>query len=67
MTDRTIFDEIRRVRHEVSAKIGHDPQRILDYYRVAQERVRDRLVDLGADQSAARDATASAVTETVAK
>ena len=42
-----ILDEIRRVRHEMSAEIGHDPRRILAYYAALSARCRDRLVNYG--------------------
>ena len=41
------IDEIRRIRHEISAEHGHDPRRILNYYASLQDRLRDRLVDHG--------------------
>ena len=44
--DPTI-DEIRRVRHEMSAEYGHDPRRMLEYFASIQARVKDRLVNHG--------------------
>lgn len=38
------LDEIRRVRHEISEEIGHDPKRLLDYYRELEAEYEDRLV-----------------------
>ncbi len=35
---------IRKARHEISAAVGHDPKRLVDYYVRLQERHRDRLV-----------------------
>jgi hypothetical protein len=45
-SDPTI-DEIRRVRHEMSAEYGHDPRRILEYFASIQARVKERLVNHG--------------------
>lgn len=45
-SDPTI-DEIRRVRHEMSAEYGHDPRRILEYFASIQDRVKNRLVNHG--------------------
>ncbi len=44
-----VIDEIRRVRHAMSAEIGHDPQKLLDYYAELQNRCQDRLVDFGGE------------------
>jgi hypothetical protein len=47
MTERktdTGLEEIRRVRHEISAEIGHDPKRLLEYYRKLEAEYADRLV-----------------------
>jgi hypothetical protein len=49
MTTPPILDEIRRVRHEISAAIGHDPARIVEYFASMQKRHADRIVNL-ADQ-----------------
>jgi len=40
-----VLDEIRRVRHEISAEVGHDPDRLVEYYMRLQEQHGDRLVD----------------------
>lgn len=47
MTQKRIdpgLEEIRRVRHEISAEIGHDPKRLLEYYRKLEAEYADRLV-----------------------
>ena len=31
---------IRRVRHEISAEFGHDVDRVVDYYRSVEERLK---------------------------
>ena len=49
MTTPPILDEIRRVRHEMSAEIGHDPNRIVDYFASIQNKNARRIVNL-ADQ-----------------
>ena len=46
----SILDEIRRVRHEMSAEIGHDPRRIVDYYAELSAKYSDRLVNYGPGQ-----------------
>lgn len=38
------LEEIRRVRHEISAEIGHDPKKLLEYYRELEAEYADRLV-----------------------
>jgi hypothetical protein len=52
-----VIDEIREVRHQISARFDHDPDRLVAHYMELQEKLRDRLVDGPAkelkDQSAA--------------
>jgi len=53
-----VIDEIREVRHQISARVDHDPARLVAYYMKLQEQYRDRLVDTSttserADHSAA--------------
>jgi len=38
------LEEIRRVRHEISAELGHDPKRLLEYYQELEVEYGDRLV-----------------------
>jgi hypothetical protein len=38
------LEEIRRVRHEISAEVGHVPRRLLKYYRKVEVEYADRLV-----------------------
>ena len=45
-----ILEEIRRVRHEISAEIGHDPRRIVEYYAELQRSVRARTVNLSGER-----------------
>jgi hypothetical protein len=40
-----IVDEVRQIRHEMSARFGHDPVRLIEYLMEFQEQYRDRLVD----------------------
>ena len=49
MTKPPILQEVRRVRHEISAEIGHDPARFREYYAVLQALVKSRTINL-ADQ-----------------
>ena len=46
MTD-PIIDEIRRVRHEMSERIGHDPKRLPELFLELRNRLNDRLVSHG--------------------
>ena len=38
------IDEVREVRHRISARFGHDPARLVAYYMKLQEQYRDRLI-----------------------
>lgn len=40
-----VVDEIREVRHRISERCGHDPQRLVSYYMELQEQYRDRMLD----------------------
>lgn len=40
-----VIDEIREVRHRISARFDHDPKRLLEYYMRLQEQHKDRLLD----------------------
>ena len=51
MTTPSILEEIRRIRHAVSQRIGHDPHRIAAYYAELQHLHRDRIVNLSGDSS----------------
>jgi hypothetical protein len=37
-----VIDEIREVRHQISADLGHDPKRLIDHYMKLQERHKER-------------------------
>ncbi len=39
-----VIDEIREVRRRISARVDHDPARLVAYYMKLQEQYRDRLV-----------------------
>jgi hypothetical protein len=39
-----VIDEIREVRHRISAEFDHDPVRLVEHYIKLQEQYRDRLV-----------------------
>jgi len=42
------IDAIREVRHRISASVGHDPKRLVDYYRKLQKQHQGRIVSRGA-------------------
>ena len=39
-----VIDEIREVRHRISASCGHDPARLVEYLMQYQRQFRDRLL-----------------------
>lgn len=39
------IDEIREVRHRISARFDHDPERLVAYYIELQRRYQDRLIE----------------------
>jgi hypothetical protein len=47
-----VIDEIREVRHRISARFDHDPTRLVAYYIELQQQYQDRLIK--ADKTAER-------------
>ncbi len=41
----TPIDELRELRHRISARFDHDPARLVAYYVKLQEQYQDRLID----------------------
>ncbi len=39
-----LIDEIRAVRHEISAEFGHDTRALLQHYREMEKRYADRML-----------------------
>ena len=39
-----VIDEIREVRHRISARFDHDPARLVAYYMELQKQCKDRLI-----------------------
>jgi hypothetical protein len=44
LADDPVIDEIREVRHRISARFEHDPSRLVAYYMELQKRYQDRLI-----------------------
>lgn len=40
-----IIDEIREVRHRISARFDHDPKRLVAHYMEFQKQYQDRLIE----------------------
>ena len=40
-----VIDEIREVRHRISARFDHDPTQIVAFYMEVQKQYQDRLVE----------------------
>lgn len=53
-----VIDEIREVRHRISARVHHEPVRLVAYYMELQKRYRDRLVAAERVAGPAGDSTA---------
>ena len=39
-----VIDEIRAIRHRISADCSHDPEKLVAYYRKLQEQFQGRLI-----------------------
>lgn len=44
MKSDPVIDEVREVRHRISARFGHDPSRLVAYYMDLQKQFEDRLL-----------------------
>ena len=44
-----VIDEVRQVRHCISARFDHDPERLVAHYIRLQEQYRDRLIRTSQD------------------
>lgn len=42
--DDPTIQAVREARQLISAKVGHDPRKLVDYYRQLQERHQERLI-----------------------
>ena len=42
MRDDPVIEAVREVRHRISESVGHNPHRLVAYYRQRQERRRNR-------------------------
>ena len=40
-----VIDEIREVRHHISARFGHDPTQLVAFYMEMQKQYQDRLIE----------------------
>jgi hypothetical protein len=39
-----VIDEVREIRHRISARFNHDPSRLVAYYMELQKQYKDRLI-----------------------
>ena len=40
-----VIDEVREVRHRISARFDHDPAQIVAFYMETQKQYQDRLIE----------------------
>jgi hypothetical protein len=40
-----VIDEVREIRHRISERFGHDPERMVAYYMELQKQYRDRFAE----------------------
>jgi hypothetical protein len=59
MKDDPAIQAVRDARHEISAAVGHDPQKLIEYYRQRQARQRDRRVSRQPGESKPKDESAA--------
>ena len=49
------IQRVRRVRHEISERYGHDPRRLLEHYIQLQEAHKERLLETVAPENTEQD------------
>ena len=59
-----VIDEIREIRHRISASCDHDPAKLVAYLMQYQEQFRDRLIYDPAEPSADRPVVQSNTRQT---
>ena len=59
MNDDSTIAAIREARHQISASIGHDPKKLVDYYRQLQQRFGKRVIPQSATEAKADDDNAA--------
>jgi hypothetical protein len=51
MKDDPTIEAIRDARRRISAMVGHDPRKLVEYYRARQERHKERIVGRSPSES----------------
>ncbi|MFL6195666.1 MAG: hypothetical protein ACJ75H_15930 [Thermoanaerobaculia bacterium] len=51
-----VIDEVREVRHRISAQFDHDPARLVAYYMELQKQYGDRFIKTAAQHDAVKSA-----------
>jgi hypothetical protein len=50
-TSDPVIDEIREVRHRISERFDHDPERLVGYYMELQKQYQSRLLKTEKDSA----------------
>jgi predicted ABC-class ATPase len=59
MKEDPAIQAVRDARQKISESVGHDPQKLIEYYQQRQERQRDRLVSRNTNESKQQDEDAA--------
>ena len=54
-----VIDEIREVRHRISARFDHDPTQMVAFYMEMQKQYQDRLIETTQSAELRRDPPAA--------
>ena len=54
-----VIDEIREVRHRISARFDHDPIQMVAFYMEMQKQYQDRLIEITQGAGSRRDQPAA--------
>lgn len=50
MSEDQVIDRIREVRRQISEECGHDPHRLVEYYKKLQQQHQDRMLRSEGDE-----------------
>ena len=54
-----VIEEVREVRHRISARFGHDPTQTVAFYMETQKQYQDRLIETTQSAGLRRDQPAA--------
>jgi len=59
MNTDPVIDAIRKVRHQISVSVDHDPRKLVEHYRKLQERHQEQVVSRNIVEPRSKDEDAA--------